>query len=340
VKKPEGKISSSEFDRVAVKVAGETYLGKPFSARREGLSVSDHVMFAAGSLSKRMIFSALCHDAGEEEIAYTLMRAAMKCTAAGKIPKQASLNLSFPQSTEEKLIREQVRALRETADVLKIKLSDIVISRNRSETATLSVSVCAGESILKAESENACFKNAGKDAAESIIMIGSAGCEGAAVLGKRNPEVLEAKYAKSFLETGRFLRECEKLFDEGFLRKLWPYVNYSVAAGEGGIFAALWELSEQTHLGMTADLQSILLDTLTIEICETLDTDPYVLLSGGCMILVSDEPEAAVAVCAEAGVEAAVIGTLEKGNDKKIINNDELRFLEPFREDSLGKAQE
>ena len=182
-------------------------------------------------------------------------------------------------------------------------------------------------------------ETAGSVKEPGIIMLGTAGAEGSMIMRKLYAEKLEGKYSKSFLETERLMDEAKSLLRPEFVKKLFPYIKYSLAAGEGGIFAALWELSEQTHLGMTINLQDIMIDTLTIEICETLDTDPYVLLSGGCMIIISDAPEAAVAICAEAGIKAAVIGTLEKGNDKKIINNDELRFLEPFREDSLGKAQ-
>ena len=326
MKKPAGKIGSSEFDRVAVKVCGDSFLGKPFSARRENLTASDHVELAAKILEKRNIFTAVSHADIPDESAYTLLRAAQKTLASGKRPSQAAVTLSFPTDTEEKVIREHVKALKDSAEACGIKLSDIVITRQAGESIRVNVSAM-GKKIFS--------ETAGSVKEPSIIMLGTAGAEGSMIMRKLYAEKLEGKYSKSFLQTERLMDEAKSLLKPDFVEKLFPYINYSLAAGEGGIFAALWELCGETHLGMTINLQDIMIDTLTIEICETLDTDPYVLLSGGCMIIISDAPEAAVAVCAEAGIRASVIGTLKKGNDKTIINGDEVRFLEPFRADSL-----
>ena len=326
MKKPAGKIGSSEFDRVAVKVCGDSFLGKPFSARRENLTASDHVELAAKILEKRNIFTAVSHADIPDESAYTLLRAAQKTLASGKRPSQAAVTLSFPTDTEEKVIREHVKALKDSAEACGIKLSDIVITRQAGESIRVNVSAM-GKKIFS--------ETAGSVKEPSIIMLGTAGSEGAMIMRSLFAEKLEGKYSKSFLQTERLMDEAKSLLKPDFVEKLFPYINYSLAAGEGGIFAALWELCGETHLGMTINLQDIMIDTLTIEICETLDTDPYVLLSGGCMIIISDAPEAAVAVCAEAGIRASVIGTLKKGNDKTIINGDEVRFLEPFRADSL-----
>ncbi|MBR6273906.1 MAG: hypothetical protein IKR27_02710 [Lachnospiraceae bacterium] len=343
MEKPAGKIGSSEFDRVAVKVCGDSFLGKPFSARRENLTASDHVELAAKILEKRNIFTAVSHADIPDESAYTLLRAAQKTLASGKRPSQAALTLSFPTDTEEKVIREHVKALKDSAEACGIKLSDIVITRQAGESIRVNVSAMGKKIfstgrcgvVVASDEKEKPAETAGSVKEPSIIMLGTAGAEGAMIMRKLYAERLEEKYSKSFLQTGRLMDEAKSLLKPDFVKKLFPYIKYSLSTGEGGIFAALWELSEQTHLGMTINLQDIMIDTLTIEICETLDTDPYVLLSGGCMIIISDAPEAAVAVCAEAGIRASVIGTLKKGNDKTIINGDEVRFLEPFRADSL-----
>ncbi|MBR6275159.1 MAG: hypothetical protein IKR27_09160 [Lachnospiraceae bacterium] len=287
---------------------------------------------AAKNLEKRNIFTAVNHADIPDESAYTLLRAAQKTLAGGKRPSQAALTLSFPTDTEEKVIREHVKALKDSAEACEIKISDIVITRQAGESIRVNVSAC-GEKISYEAGYGAADPS--NDTEPSIIMLGTAGAEGSMIMRKLYAEKLEGKYSKSFLQTERLMDEAKSLLKPDFVEKLFPYINYSLAAGEGGIFAALWELCGETHLGMTINLQDIMIDTLTIEICETLDTDPYVLLSGGCMIIISDAPEAAVAVCAEAGIRASVIGTLKKGNDKTIINGDEVRFLEPFRADSL-----
>ena len=62
------------------------------------------------------------------------------------------------------------------------------------------------------------------------------------------------------------------------------------------------------------------------------------LISGGCLLMVTDKANFLVESLREEGIEAAVIGRIKEGNDRLVKNNDELRFLEPSQSDELYKV--
>ena len=104
---------------------------------------------------------------------------------------------------------------------------------------------------------------------------------------------------------------------------------------EGGIFGALWEIGAASKVGMEIDLKKILLKQETVEICEFYDINPYMLISSGCMLIVTDQANYLVDRLNAEGIAAAVIGRVTEGNDRVIINGEEKRFLEPPKSDEL-----
>ncbi|MCD8379041.1 MAG: hypothetical protein LUC95_01655 [Lachnospiraceae bacterium] len=88
---------------------------------------------------------------------------------------------------------------------------------------------------------------------------------------------------------------------------------------EGGIWRALWELAEDHDVGLTVDLHKIPVKQETIEVCEIFGENPYELLSGGAMLMVTWQGEAVASALTQAGVHAAVIGWITDSRDKIVI---------------------
>lgn len=322
-----GKLTAAEFDRTVSKFAGSCYLGKPFAARREGLTVWDHIEKAAAVKSRRFIYTETLRG----EIPYcagmAVYRSCLKALTAGITPLQAALTMIFPAEAKESDIRPYMIAATNAAYETGILFSDVCVRRSGLPVPEITVSVTGKR--REQEKPDTAQNTAGE---ACIVLIGRAAVEGSILLRETEAETLEKKYSKQFLDTAGLK---QKIYPKAAAEKTAGMSLYSVVPGEGGVFAALWELSEQLHLGMAADLTKIALDPLTVEICETLDKNPYEMTGGGAVLMVTAVPEAAVAVCAEAGQKACVIGVLNKTNDKLIINGEEKRYLEPFRGDSL-----
>ncbi len=90
---------------------------------------------------------------------------------------------------------------------------------------------------------------------------------------------------------------------------------------EGGIWRALWELAGDYDVGLTVDLHKIPVRQETIEVCEIFGLNPYELLSGGAMLMVTWQGEALTEALTEAGVHAAVIGFITNTHDRIVIRH-------------------
>ncbi len=111
--------------------------------------------------------------------------------------------------------------------------------------------------------------------------------------------------------------------------------DYLLALREGGIFGGLWQLAAENGVGLVADLKRIPVRQETIEVCEYFDLNPYELLAGGSMLIVTANGEGLVHTLEKADVPAAVIGRITQGNDRVIRHGEESRFLEPANGDEI-----
>ena len=106
-------------------------------------------------------------------------------------------------------------------------------------------------------------------------------------------------------------------------------------ANEGGIFAALWEMAERSGVGLTIDLKKIPLRQETVEVCERCNCNPYELLCGGCMIMTAEDGLGLVATLHEQGIPATIIGKITDSNDRIIMNDDEVRYMDRPKTDAI-----
>ena len=104
---------------------------------------------------------------------------------------------------------------------------------------------------------------------------------------------------------------------------------------EGGVFGALWELAESAGVGLEIDLKKIPIRQETIEICEFFDLNPYKLLSGGSLLIATEDGNGLVMELEKADIPAVIIGKATDTNDRVLINEDERRFLETTQTDEL-----
>lgn len=105
----------------------------------------------------------------------------------------------------------------------------------------------------------------------------------------------------------------------------------------GGVLAGLWKLAEASEAGLHADLRKIPVRQETIEICERFDLNPYKLFSGGSLLLGTRKGDAVVRFFQEKGIPAAVIGSVDRGNDRLLYSGEHTRYLERPSQDELTR---
>lgn len=174
-----------------------------------------------------------------------------------------------------------------------------------------------------------------------IVMLGYAGILGSNILAKDYKERFGERFSENFLLNAMFPHESlsiKKMVDISFNTAC--DIEYAHDVSTGGVYKALFELGEYTGKGICVDNKLIPIKQETIELCDYLDINPYLIDGTGAALLVTKKGSIIVDKLIKAGYVASVIGQVSLGKEKLVyINREEARVLEGNVQDELYKIK-
>ena len=174
---------------------------------------------------------------------------------------------------------------------------------------------------------------------QDIVISKWIGLEGTSMVARAGREKLAQRYPLYLIDEGEAMKQWMSVVPEAAVA-ISSKVSGMHDVSEGGIFRALWEIAERADVGLCVDLKKIPIRQETVEICEFFQLNPYELLSGGSLIMVTDDGEALVEALAQADIPSTVVGKITEGHDKTVINEEETRFLDRPKTDEIYKMEE
>lgn len=283
-------------------------------------------------------------DGADVKVAMRALYAGLnKLAATGVFPEQssvcASLNVAAPHSlTDEERnksemhLRECIRWASEAALTNKVTIISAevnIVPAMQTYYATATFTARAGQAAI--------VRIQGDKADKDVVMTKWLGLEGTSLIASQRMKELAARYPLGLVEQAadfdRFLSSVPEA-----ATAVQSGVSAMQAVREGGVFGGLWQLAKANGVGLVIDLKQIPVKQETIEVCEFYDVNPYELLSGGSMLMITQGGTRLVSLLAEQGISAAVIGRTTDNNDRILVNDEEKRFLEPARHDSLYRV--
>ena len=328
-------IGTAEFERLVARTGNADYLARAYAGRKDGMTPAECVALACRNDGAVAMASGTVTGRMPAVVTMAVCRAANSLAARGRERKAWSLFLNVPADMEEPEVRAYLREAYET-----VQLSDVSIIRTGTDTVTAHA-VAYGEPCGEGTGGGAESGGAIQDAKEKpdvlpkdaecrIVLCGLAGAEETILLYGENRERLGNRYPEHFLKDIPLLKNT--LDATGYCRIAKEHgAVYQYALGDGGVYAGLFAMSERLRTGLSVELPRIPISQKTIEICEELDTDPYQIGSGGCVLMITADAETLLSALWAAGAEASDIGCLREGFAKELHNGDEVRFLEPLR---------
>lgn len=240
--------------------------------------------------------------------------------------RQISLSLSMPEGTEEAELRNFTGEL----GLLCRKYGILAAVEEARVVKGLPVPLINATGLGDGDPAG----KAGKIRPDmDLVAVGSIACEGAAVLARDHEEELRKRFA------GFYVEEAKELFAHSAMPVIRDILEgkdaSGIALGQGGIFGGLWDLAASGPVGLDVDLSAIPIRQHTVEVCEFFNLNPYMLLSGGCLLLAADQGEFLVTLLREQEISAAVIGRTTSSRDRIIRYDEEIRYLEPPKTDEI-----
>ena len=171
---------------------------------------------------------------------------------------------------------------------------------------------------------------------QDIVLSKWIGLEGTAMLAKEYKDRLLTRYPAYLVEEAETFDQYISILPEAAVAaRSGACVMHD--ASEGGIYAALWELAESSGIGLSIDLKKLPIRQETVEVCEFCGVNPYTLMSGGCLLMTTEDGLGLVKALETANINAAIIGKITDNKDKIIRNEDEVRFLDRPKTDEIYK---
>lgn len=273
-----------------------------------------------------------CSKLGSGKVA--VHNVANDLAAGGAMPVAVLVSALFPKKTSEDKIKAYMEEIEDTCNTLNIQL----VGGHTEITDAVTRPVLTLTGIGKAKKEEITYTKGAKPF-QDVVMTKWIGLEGTYLLAKERRSELTTRYPESMIDAAEDFERFLSVVPEA-ATAIKSGVSAMHDVSEGGIFSALWQLAESSGVGLEIDMKKIPVKQETIEICEFFGLNPYYFVSGGALLIVTDNGHDLVNELAKQEIFATVIGKTTDGNDRVVMNEYEKRFLEPSQSDGLHQMFE
>lgn len=329
-----GKVSESVFKRTVYKTIHTTgYFDK--ETEKGAVLGADCAFLASTVTASGQAWgkdAAVATRAAQHALNHLAALGALRGTTEESAVAYVSLNINIPTEYREAKLRAVLEKVTQTMTDMRVSILTTEVQVVPGITTVL----VTAHAHAYAEKEDILAPGRAKPE-QDVVMTKWLGLEGTATITDRKLRELQIRYPTGLLEEAAAFEQYLSIIPEAATAAK-SGVSAMQVVREGGIFGALWELAEESGVGLVIDLKKIPVKQETIEVCEFFDANPYKLLSGGSLLFTTDKGMNLVDLLGEQGIAATVIGKTIEGNDRILMNEDEKRFLEPAREDELYKV--
>ena len=282
------------------------------------------------------IETAVAYGQSKEVGIYALASVANALAAGGVTEYEVQVRIMIPAYAYKSRIHTMEKIIKKACEGRGIVLQDIC--SERSNVITQSMVVVTGCGVI--DKESAGHMNLQKEAqGEDIVLTKWVGMEGMLRILDEKEAELKTRFSTSFLK--QMTAYKSQIFAQKEIALAYQNgVSKICQVGEGGIFAALWNLAKETESGLEVDLKKIPVIQETVEVCEFFKLNPYQLASAGAMLMIAEEGEALVNELRDQGIPAVLIGRLTDNNDKILKNGEEVRYIDRPAPDEIMKLFE
>jgi hydrogenase expression/formation protein HypE len=262
-----------------------------------------------------------------------LMEACNLVYAGGGVPECAEITIFLPPQMTEQELKKITRSLEQEAGRLNVRVTG-VDARVRAGLTN----VCITATVTAIGDFGIVGKLTTPKAGQALVVTGYAGQAGIRSVFPYLPDDIRKRFRPDFLDRA-FGKESDTsaAAAAGVCREALKDGTFAIsavhAAGEGGIFAALWEMTAGSGVGFTADVHKIPVRQEAVEIAQLLGLNPYEIHSGGSLLIAADDGEGLVQKIRGAGVPAETLGSFTDSNSKILNNRGRIRFLDKPQED-------
>lgn len=276
--------------------------------------------------------TAMAYGWSQETGVYALARAVNSLAEADAECMGVDAKIIFPPQADRTKAYAMEKKIHKVCREYKIELKNTKIRQNLLYRTP--VVLISGIGLGRKDIQT----NEGKDADEGrdIVLVKWIGMEGMLHIVDEKEDELRQRFAPVFINQIQSRRDGLFAGKElEIARSAGVSLIHQIT--EGGILAALWELSQKTGMGIEADMKRMSILQETIEICEHYRLNPYQLTSAGSFLMLAKDGEVLADKMEKNRIRASVIGRITEGNDKVLHNGEDMRYIDRPAPDEIYK---
>ena len=262
------------------------------------------------------------------QVKYAVIKSAGDLAAKRVRPTAVSVQILFPESSDEQELKNIMRILTEICEETGLAITCVQAESAEYVLRTVIHITAVGVKENPKQQMKKWFPGT------EIILCGYTGLEGTLRLVEEAEADLRTRFTPSFIEKTKRCKESLILPEQ--ILKL-PEEAESRQCGDGGVLCGLWELAEAEKTGFEIDFSKLALKQETVEICEFFQLNPYLLTSAGSYLVLTEHGEEALEILKNAGVPAVRIGFVKEQNARTLVNGEETRYLDRPAPDELSR---
>lgn len=278
---------------------------------------------------------------GRDNVRFTMAQLIQKCAnnlaASGAEPVAVMVALLLPEALEESELKTLMAEAEEKCRELFMTIAGGQTRITREAVSPVAVVTGFGRMLSEGHSDGHTLRAA--TPGQDVVVTKWIGLEGTAFLAERCGEKLRSRYPAYLVEEAAGFHRYLSILPEA-AAAIKNGVCAMHDASEGGIFAALWELAECAGVGLTIDLKKLPLRQETVEVCEYCNVNPYQLLSGGCLVMTTEDGPGLVESLHARQIPAVIVGKVTDSKDRLLLNGEEVRYMDRPAGDELYRFLE
>lgn len=243
------------------------------------------------------------------------------------------LTVFLPSETEEAKLRELVCSVEAQCGRMCVQLLEVRVETTDAVRRPLLTVTGVGQRKEAAEIPQQAVPG------DDLVITKWIAMDGTAQLAVLAKERLAERLPLHLIQTAAELSDQLSVEGEAAIAASC-HASAMLPAGEGGIFAALWDLAEHAGVGLEVDLKKLPIRQETVEICELLGLNPYQLASMGSLVISVSDGNELVMRLADAGIPAALVGKVTSERARVIRNGEEIRYLDLPQADEIYRLTE
>ena len=289
----------------------------------------DCAILALGDGMETVLCTTPVSASADRVAGYAIPMAFNNLAVAGASPVAVMLTVLLPSDAMEEELQSIMKQAQEVCESL-----GVAIAGGHTEVSpVVREPLVQVTGIGKKEAARAGYPQGIKED-QDIVVSKWIGLEGTARLARERKEELCTRYPVRMVEEAAgFDRYLSVIPEAATAMKSGVCGMHDVS--RGGSFGALWEMASGAGVGLEIDLKKIPVKQETVEICEFFGINPYELLSGGCLIMVTQDGNGLVGELQRSQIPAVIIGRTTAGNDRILFNEEERRFLDMPKMDQI-----